>query len=156
MLPLELVGAPADRFLALLELGRPRLQLGLALGDRAAGCMRLLAQDLLALECGLQLTAHRIELGHGALHDHVDGRRDDDRDRLHDLRLDRAAVLGPLELRTEAGAESLLGLVRHLNAFRIVSIAGPSTTMNIDGKMKITVGKSILIGAFIAFSSAAA
>ena len=29
-------------------------------------------------------------------------------------------------------------------------MAGPSTTTNIDGKMKITVGNSILIGAFIA------
>jgi hypothetical protein len=34
--------------------------------------------------------------------------------------------------------------------------AGPRMTMNIAGKMKITVGKSILIGAFIARSSAAA
>ena len=35
-------------------------------------------------------------------------------------------------------------------------MAGPRMTMNIAGKMKATVGKSILIGAFIAFSSAAA
>src|SRR5919198_1879803 len=34
--------------------------------------------------------------------------------------------------------------------------AGPRMTMNIAGKMKRTSGKSILIGAFIAFSSAAA
>src|SRR5919198_1361213 len=36
------------------------------------------------------------------------------------------------------------------------SRAGPRMTMNIAGKMKRTSGKSILIGAFIAFSSAAA
>src|SRR5919202_174744 len=36
------------------------------------------------------------------------------------------------------------------------SSAGPRMTMNIAGKMKRTSGKSILIGAFIAFSSAAA
>ncbi len=35
------------------------------------------------------------------------------------------------------------------------SAAGPSATTNIEGKMKITVGNSILTGAFIAFSSAA-
>ena len=34
--------------------------------------------------------------------------------------------------------------------------AGPSNTRNIAGKMNSTVGKIILIGAFIAFSSAAA
>ena len=33
--------------------------------------------------------------------------------------------------------------------------AGPRMTMNIDGKMKMTVGNSIFTGAFIAFSSAA-
>ena len=38
----------------------------------------------------------------------------------------------------------------------MLSIAGPRMTRNIAGKMKMTVGKSILIGAFIAFSSAAA
>ena len=32
--------------------------------------------------------------------------------------------------------------------------AGPIVTMNIDGKMNSTVGKSILIGAFMARSSA--
>jgi hypothetical protein len=41
------------------------------------------------------------------------------------------------------------------NAFMMFIIAGPSTTMNMVGKMKMTVGNSILIGAFIAFSSAA-
>ena len=35
-------------------------------------------------------------------------------------------------------------------------MAGPRITRNMAGKMKSTVGKSILIGAFIAFSSAAA
>ena len=65
------------------------------------------------------------------------------------------AALLALELRAEAGAESLLG-VAHLNTERKLSIAGPRMTMNIAGKMKSTVGKSIFTGAFIAFSSAAA
>src|SRR5579864_5071797 len=70
------------------------------------------------------------------------------------------------ELRAQPGPEAaLVAIVDALldlghqnppNSFPILINAGPRTTMNIAGKMKMTVGMSILIGAFIAFSSAAA
>jgi len=62
-----------------------------------------------------------------------------------------------LEHRAKPGSKALLGFERgHPSTFRMFMTAGPSSTMNIAGKMNMTVGKSILIGAFIAFSSAAA
>jgi len=116
---------------------------------------------VLALERSLELPAHVVELGNRGLHDHLDGGggrgggggcvRDRDCNRVG------IAVLLALELGAQARAEAVLGLGRrHLNTVRRCSIAGPRTTMNIDGKMKNTVGSSILIGAFMAFSSAAA
>src|SRR5438874_12359814 len=71
------------------------------------------------------------------------------------------------QLRAEAGSEPSFG-VRHLrlrhSAHLLYNLkscprlrsAGPRMTMNIAGKMKTTIGNNILIGAFIAFSSAAA
>jgi putative oxidoreductase len=163
MLALEVLALPREALLALLQLLGPHLELRLALGGRATGGMSLLACDALALERLLELCPHRLELRHGALDDHVDrdGRRRGSR-RLGVGCLSGAlrpgAVLLALEQRAQPGAEALLCFVRrgHLNTDRMWSIAGPSTTMNMDGKMNMTVGKSILIGAFIAFSSAAA
>src|SRR6202043_1808147 len=119
------------------------------------------AQRALALERCLQLRpqlidALRLEGGDGdRLADRarrfVVGRRG--------LRLGLgSAALLPFELRTEAGSEALLGRARHQKPKTLERLirAGPSTTTNIAGKTKMTVGNSILIGAFIAFSSAAA
>jgi hypothetical protein len=86
----------------------------------------------------------------------------DDGDRLLARQLRRGGCLGrfalllALELGPKAGAEALLRLAHLPKRVMKLSIAGPRMTMNIEGKMKSTVGKSILIGAFIAFSSAAA
>ena len=161
VLALELLRPARNLLLALLQLRAPCLELRLALGGGAAGCMRLLAQDVLALERRLQLRAHGVELGHGAVHDHLDRRRHGGGSR--NLRFGRrgrcdVAVLLPFEQGPEPGPEALLGLGRRheWKILRMLSIAGPRTTMNIAGKMKPTVGNSILIGAFIAFSSAAA
>ena len=73
-------------------------------------------------------------------------------------------VATPFELAPKTGPEALLGLLfliaggghLELEYRHQVEHRGPRMTMNIAGKMKITVGKSILIGDFIAFSSAAA
>jgi hypothetical protein len=51
--------------------------------------------------------------------------------------------------------EDLRALGRQNTSMKF-KIAGPRITMNIAGKMKSTVGKSIFTGAFIARSSAAA
>src|SRR5918994_1247398 len=81
--------------------------------------------------------------------------------RVRRVQLGRRLVRLPtlFQLGAEAGAESLFGVVlggRHQNSSMMLRTAGPRMTMNMAGKMKITVGKSILIGDFIAFSSAAA
>ncbi len=58
--------------------------------------------------------------------------------------------------RSPAPALIAAAAIQNSNTVIRFSMAGPRMTMNIAGKMKITVGKSILIGDFIAFSSAAA
>src|SRR5207253_1719462 len=119
------------------------------------------------------LRAHRGELGRLPVVDRLADERDDGRDRFRrrlldrdrevdvelDGGLDRLLLLLLLllrQLRAQPAAESGFGLVAQWNAFVNESTAGPRMTTNIEGKMKSAVGKSILIGAFIAFSSAAA
>jgi hypothetical protein len=41
-----------------------------------------------------------------------------------------------------------------INCFQMLIMAGPKITMNKTGKMKSTRGKTILTGAFMAFSCA--
>src|SRR4051812_45248165 len=112
--------------------------------------MRLVAKDVLAFESRLQLAADGVELGDRGLHDHVDGRRGRCGRRgglLDRYRVVAAAVPLALELRAQPGAESALGFGRgQWNTVMMLSIAGPRMTMNIDGKMKNTVGSNILIG----------
>src|SRR5581483_10697914 len=143
----------------LVELVRPagRLLLDLERLDGLGGKLR--PQVALSIECGRQLCA---QLRHAL---RVQRRS---RDRLADgnrrvlggplLRLGCPAVLLALELGAETGAESSFSRVGHQKPKSLERLmrAGPRTTMNIAGKMKTTVGKSILIGAFIACSSAAA
>src|SRR5207247_11163072 len=130
---------------------------------------------LFATECALELRAQLGQLGHRRLNDDRDGVvevvvRLGGLFRLR-LRLDilverftvvdddhlgvRLALLA-LQQVAKAGAESVFEVGAHLRACMMLMTAGPRITTNIDGKMKSTVGKSILIGAFIAFSSAAA
>ena len=75
------------------------------------------------------------------------------------LRCRRAAALLLLELCPKLGPEALFGLFAPSEPEQVAEIehcGAEHDRMNIAGKMKSTVGKSILIGAFIAFSSAAA
>ena len=142
------------------------LELGFPLGDRTCTSVQLVPRSTLAFEGLLQLGAHLFQLGPVLstatsttpgrdLLERV-ARGSADRDGDDDLGL-YVAVLLALELRPQAGAEALLGLGRrHPSTFMMFIRAGPRMTMNIAGKMKMTVGNSILIGAFIAFSSAAA
>ncbi len=69
-------------------------------------------------------------------------------------------IAAPLELAAKTGAEAPLGLVLlargHQKSLARLMNAGPRMTRNMAGKMKSTVGKSILIGDFIARSSASA
>ncbi len=154
-----------------LEAGRTLLELRFAYGQVALGCelslvrldlmLERLAQLLLAPDRRFELRLHRCELRRDGrcfdheLH-HVAERLDR---RRRELRLGDKRLfddLLALELGAQPAAESGLGLVRHLRYLLMLSSAGPSSTTNSAGKMKIAVGKSILIGAFIAFSSAAA
>ena len=62
----------------------------------------------------------------------------------------------PWLLGVRALGGCVLYLAHYPKSAEMFMIAGPRMTRNIAGKMKSTVGNSILIGAFIAFSSAAA
>ena len=138
--------------------------------------LQRVAQLALALERGLELRAQRRELGRFALLDRRLHDRDDlgdglvvhlrfddlhgdiDVDRHLELRL--IALLLLRELGTQPTAEPGFGLVAHLptlpKTWTKEMAEGPRMTTNIAGKMKSAVGNIILIGAFIAFSSAAA
>src|SRR5581483_2821470 len=115
------------------------------------------AQLLLARERLLELGTQRRELGCRVEHLLLGQSRLDDRDlRLLDRRRRLLRRVPPLQVHPQTGAESLFQLRAHLRKWERFMTAGPRMTMNIAGKMKSTVGKSILIGAFIARSSAAA
>ena len=182
LLALELVRAETQRLLAALDVLDLCVDERLALGCGAAGGVGLLTCRPLPLDRLGELRAQRLErlVGNGRRRRRrgfcngdgdgkigLDGGRGrgvglerlENGDLVDDLvrrrhRLDAALAL---EERAQARSESGLGLVRrHFSTLMMLRRAGPSTTTNIDGKMKSTVGKSILIGAFIAFSSAAA
>ena len=170
---LELMRALVECALLALEHVRLLVELLLLLGLLVCRLRQLALELVLTLERRLQLRLERLELacvdrrrGRGSL---LLGRRPGRR-RGADLPglgrrsggLGRLLGLGALrslalEHRAQAGPEAFLGLQRsHPKTLMMFNTAGPSNTVNIAGKMNMTVGNSILIGAFMAFSSAAA
>ena len=184
LLALELVRAESEGLLATLDVLDLRVDERFALGGRAARCVRLsraarsrsIASASSARSASNASSATPGAGGSATTAAAATGRSPsgsisnagigivgsellEDGDLVDDLlrrgrRLDAALAL---EERAQARAEPGLRLVgRHFSTLMMLRSAGPSTTTNIDGKMKSTVGNSILIGAFIAFSSAAA
>ena len=185
LLALELVRAESEGLLATLDVLDLRVDERFALGGRAARSVRLVACGALAVDRLGELRAQCLErlvgdAGSGRLGSRsrgsdgqiavgldlersrsrdVGGELLEDGDLVDDLLRRGRRLDAPLALeeRAQARAEPGLRLVgRHFSTLMMLRSAGPSTTTNIDGKMKRTVGNSILIGAFMAFSSAAA
>ncbi len=155
----------------LLRADRECLRIDLSVRQRLVQLRELVAQILFADERLREVAAECFELAEvrqrdrrGGCHFDRFGRDRCDGGRRRALRLDGRRSLftfaAPLELAAKTRAEAPLRLVvlarGHQKSLARLMNAGPRMTRNMAGKMKSTVGKSILIGDFIARSSASA